>query len=87
MPRSVWNGSISFGLVSIPVRLYPATSPRDPRFHLVDRQTGRRIRYRRVVEEPPPPEEETSDEAMEEPLDDQSFEEELPAGPAPERAP
>jgi DNA end-binding protein Ku len=52
MARAVWTGSISFGLVSIPVRLFPATSPRDPRFHLVDRQTGRRIRYRRVVEEP-----------------------------------
>lgn len=58
MARAVWTGSISFGLVSIPVRLYPATSPRDPRSHLVDRQTGRRIRYRRVVEEPPPAEEE-----------------------------
>ena len=54
MARAVWTGSISFGLVSIPVRLFPATSPRDPRFHLVDRRTGRRIRYRRVVEEPPP---------------------------------
>jgi DNA end-binding protein Ku len=57
MARAVWSGAISFGLVNIPVRLYPATSPRDPRFHLVDRQTGRRIRYRRVVEEPPPPDE------------------------------
>jgi DNA end-binding protein Ku len=57
MPRAVWIGAISFGLVNIPVRLYPATSPRDPKFHLVDRETGRRIRYRRVVEEPPPPDE------------------------------
>jgi DNA end-binding protein Ku len=85
MPRSVWNGSISFGLVSIPVRLYPATSPRDPRFHLVDRQTGRRIRYRRVVEEPPPPEEEPSEEEAGE--EEPSFEGEPPAAPAPERAP
>jgi DNA end-binding protein Ku len=84
MPRSVWNGSISFGLVSIPVRLFPATSPRDPRFHLVDRQTGRRIRYRRVVEEPPPPEEEPSEEEAEE---EPSFEGEPPAAPASERAP
>ena len=51
MPRSVWSGAISFGLVSIPVRLYPATEQRDPRFHMVDRSTGRRVRYRRVVEE------------------------------------
>jgi DNA end-binding protein Ku len=83
MPRSVWNGSISFGLVSIPVRLYPATSPRDPRFHLVDRQTGRRIRYRRVVEEPPPPEEGPPVEEAEEP----SVEGEPPAAPASDRAP
>jgi Ku protein len=57
----VWSGAISFGLVNIPVRLYPATSPRDPKFHLVDRQTGRRIRYRRVVEEAPPPPESVED--------------------------
>jgi DNA end-binding protein Ku len=52
MPRSIWNGSIAFGLVNIPVRLFPATEQRDPRFHLVDRGTRRRVRYRRVVEEP-----------------------------------
>jgi DNA end-binding protein Ku len=50
--------------VSIPVRLYPATSPRDPRFHLVDRQTGRRIRHRRVVEEPVSSDEEQDEEAL-----------------------
>jgi DNA end-binding protein Ku len=58
--RAVWTGSIGFGLVSIPVRLYPAISPKDPRFHLIDRKTGRRIRNRRVVRDaykPPPPEE------------------------------
>lgn len=53
MPRSVWSGSLSFGLVSIPVALYPATSPKDVRFHLFDRR-GRRVRYRRVVDEPRP---------------------------------
>jgi DNA end-binding protein Ku len=62
MARAVWTGSISFGLVSIPIRMYPATSPRDPRFHLVDRKTGRRVRYRRVVEEPPPIEEELGED-------------------------
>jgi len=54
--RAVWTGSIGFGLVSIPVRLYPAVSPKDPRFHLLDRRTGRRIRNRRVARdtyEPP----------------------------------
>jgi DNA end-binding protein Ku len=52
----VWTGALSFGLVTIPVRLYPATEPKDVRFHLVDPSTGRRIRHKRVVEdavEPP----------------------------------
>lgn len=54
MPRAVWSGTLSFGLVSIPVRLYNATVPRDVRFHQFDRETGRRVRYRRVVEHPGP---------------------------------
>jgi DNA end-binding protein Ku len=49
MARSVWRGTVSFGLVAIPVSLYPATEAKDVRFHLFDRQ-GRRVRYRRVVE-------------------------------------
>jgi DNA end-binding protein Ku len=51
MPRSVWTGAVSFGLVSIPISLYPATQARDVKFHLFDRE-GRRVRYRRVVEQP-----------------------------------
>jgi DNA end-binding protein Ku len=54
MPRAVWSGTVSFGLVTIPVRLYPATEPKDVRFHLMD-QRGRRVRYRRFVEWAPPP--------------------------------
>jgi DNA end-binding protein Ku len=50
MPTAVWTGSLAFGLVTIPVRLYPATEPKDVRFHLVDEQ-GRRVRYRRFVDE------------------------------------
>jgi DNA end-binding protein Ku len=49
MPRSVWKGTLSFGLVAIPVSLYPATEAKDVRFHLFDRE-GRRVRYRRVVD-------------------------------------
>ena len=67
MVQAVWTGSISFGLVSIPVKLYPATEPKDVRFHLYDRQSGRRVRYERVVRAdeaplfvPEPPEEEPS---------------------------
>src|SRR5256714_14464494 len=55
MPQAVWTGSISFGLVHIPVRLYPATEPKDVRFHLYDRRSGRRIRYERVTREYEPP--------------------------------
>ena len=49
MARSVWRGTLSFGLVAIPVSLYPATEAKGVRFHLFDRR-GRRVRYRRVVE-------------------------------------
>ncbi len=46
--RSIWKGAISFGLVTIPVRLYAATEQRDVQFHQVHREDGGRIRYRRV---------------------------------------
>jgi DNA end-binding protein Ku len=52
MPQGVWVGSLSFGLVNIPVRLYAATSPKRVRFHQYEAGTGRRIRYRRVAEGP-----------------------------------
>jgi DNA end-binding protein Ku len=52
MPKAVWTGSLSFGLVTIPIRLYPATEPKDVRFHLMDR-AGRRVHYRRFVETDP----------------------------------
>lgn len=48
MAKAIWSGSLSFGLVHIPVKLYPATSPRDVRFHQFQAGTGRRIRYQRV---------------------------------------
>lgn len=48
MPQAVWTGTISFGLVSIPVRLYPAVRRRDVRFHELDRLTGQRVRHQRV---------------------------------------
>ena len=49
MPKAVWKGSLSLGLVNIPVSLYAATEAKDVRFHLMDR-AGRRVRYRRFVE-------------------------------------
>lgn len=53
MPKAVWTGSLTFGLVTIPVRLYPGTEPKDVRFHLMDAQ-GRRVHYRRFVQEDEP---------------------------------
>jgi DNA end-binding protein Ku len=53
MPRAVWSGTVSFGLVSIPVRLYPATRRQDIRFHEIDRSSGQRIRHQKVVDEVP----------------------------------
>ena len=48
--RTIWKGAISFGLVTIPVKLYSATEEKDVAFHQVRRQDGSRIRYRRVAE-------------------------------------
>ncbi len=46
--RSIWTGSLSFGLVSIPVALYSATQEHEVRFHQFEKGTTSRIRYRRV---------------------------------------
>lgn len=46
--QSIWKGSISFGLVSIPVRLFSATEEKDVSFRQVHREDGGRIRYKRV---------------------------------------
>lgn len=48
--RSMWKGAVSFGLVSIPVKMYSATEERDVSFHQVRRSDGSRVRYRRVAE-------------------------------------
>src|SRR5438309_10963290 len=62
MSQQVWTGTVGFGLVTIPIKRYPATEPKDVRFHLYDRRTGKRVRYERVtradeaaVFEPEPP--------------------------------
>jgi DNA end-binding protein Ku len=46
--RSIWKGAISFGLVTIPVKLYSATETKDVTFHQVRRADGSRIKYKRV---------------------------------------
>ncbi len=47
--RSIWKGAISFGLVTIPVKLYSATEAKDVSFHQVRRSDGSRIKYKRVA--------------------------------------
>ncbi|MDT4906291.1 MAG: end-binding protein Ku [Pseudonocardiales bacterium] len=48
--RSIWKGSVSFGLVSIGVKLYSATEEKSVSFNQVRRSDGARIRYKRVAE-------------------------------------
>jgi DNA end-binding protein Ku len=48
MPRSIWSGAISFGLVNVPVKVYTAVSPKTVRFHQLDSNTGSRIAQKRV---------------------------------------
>jgi len=49
--RAIFSGAISFGLVSVPVKLFPATEQKDIRFHQFKEGTDQRIRNRRVSEE------------------------------------
>jgi len=48
MPSAIWTGSISFGLVQVPVRLVGATKNKDVSFNQLEEGTGARIRYKRV---------------------------------------
>ena len=48
MPRPIWSGSISFGLVNVPIRLITATSPKDVRFNQLHETDGARIQQKRV---------------------------------------
>jgi DNA end-binding protein Ku len=48
MPRAIWSGAISFGLVNIPVKLYSAVSRQTVRFHQIDRESNQRIQQKRV---------------------------------------
>ncbi len=48
MPRSIWTGAISFGLVNVPVKLYSAVSKKSVRFHQLHESDGVRIQQKRV---------------------------------------
>lgn len=50
MARAIWTGTVSFGLVAAPVKLYRATEDRDVRFRELQRGTGERVRHKRVAE-------------------------------------
>ncbi len=50
MPRSIWKGAISFGLVTIPVKVYGATEEKDLSFRQIHAEDGGRIKYKRVCE-------------------------------------
>jgi DNA end-binding protein Ku len=50
MARAIWNGAISFGLVSIPVQLVSAVRSQRPRFHLLHEKDESPVRYQRVCE-------------------------------------
>jgi DNA end-binding protein Ku len=50
MPRPIWKGSISFGLVNIPITLLPAEKSSDLHFQMIDSRNHARVRYQRVNE-------------------------------------
>jgi DNA end-binding protein Ku len=50
MPRAIWTGSITFGLLNVPVKLYSAVSSRAIRFRELREKDGSRVRHKRVAE-------------------------------------
>jgi len=51
MPRAIWKGAVSFGMVSIPIKLYTATEEKDVAFHLLHKKDGVRIKQQRYCPE------------------------------------
>jgi DNA end-binding protein Ku len=51
VPRAIWSGSVSFGLVNIPVKLYSAVSRKTVHFNQLDARTGARVKQKRVDSE------------------------------------
>src|SRR5919198_2032489 len=47
-PKSIWNGTIAFGLVTVPIKVYSATESKTVRFHEVHESDGSRIEHRRI---------------------------------------
>jgi DNA end-binding protein Ku len=51
MPRSLWKGAVSFGLVTIPIKLYTATDEKDVSFNMLHKKDGARIKFQRICSE------------------------------------
>jgi DNA end-binding protein Ku len=51
MPRAIWSGAISFGLVNVPVRMYSAIDEQDVHFHLLHEKDDSRIGYEKVCKQ------------------------------------
>src|SRR3954454_517767 len=51
MARAIWTGTLSFGLVNVPVGLYSATQDHEVHFHQFEKGTSSRVRYERVNED------------------------------------
>jgi DNA end-binding protein Ku len=47
MPRAIWSGALSFGLVNVPVKLFTAVTQKEVRFHMLHEKDGARIRMKR----------------------------------------
>ncbi|MBO0731694.1 MAG: Ku protein, partial [Acidimicrobiaceae bacterium] len=50
MPRAMWSGAISFGLVNVPVKAFSAQHDHGVHFHQLEKRTGARVRYQKVSE-------------------------------------
>jgi DNA end-binding protein Ku len=50
MPRPTWTGTVSFGLVTVPVKMYTAARSKDIRFNMLHREDGARVRQKRVCD-------------------------------------
>jgi DNA end-binding protein Ku len=48
MPKSIWNGTITFGMVNVPIKMYSATESKTIHFHEVHTKDGARIEHRRI---------------------------------------
>ena len=50
MARSIWSGTVTFGLVNVPVKAYSASHDHEVHFNQLDKKTGARVRYQKVSE-------------------------------------